>query len=271
MSSGGALRWVACHLPGMNDEVRADLVETIGRTAHRASRRDRVAETVSLVGFALQSSSRRGTGDHRAQMFRQGARIAALALVATFTATAWSQGAVFPALAGATAVVLVSAGLRWTAVAPCIAAVFGAANTSAELLALGVVVLVVVAIGEPFDRTFCPIGGLLGGLGVAVGAGTTAFAPDIVLPVVDGAGLVVLVMFLLVGWADPRFAVAATIVCASRFVTTDVAELIPAIEAAATQDEIRLVLARWALMGVGVSTSWWLTRAALARCLTVHR
>ena len=73
------------------------------------------------------------------------------------------------------------------------------------------------------------------------------------------------------GWADPRFAVAATILCAFRFVTTDVSELIPAIEAAATRDEIRLVLARWALMGVGMSACWWLTRAALARCLTVHR
>jgi hypothetical protein len=231
MSSGGALRWVAGHLPGVNDEVRADLVETIGRTGHRASRRDRVAETVSLVGFALQSSSRRGTGDHRAQMLRQGARIAALALAATFAAAAWNQGAVLAALAGAAAVVLVSAGFRWAAVAPCIAGLLTAANTSADLLALGVVVLVVVT----------------------------------------GAGLVVLAVFLLVGWADPRFAVAATILCASRFVTTDVSALIPAIEAAATQDEIRLVLARWALMGVGVSACWWLTRSALARCLTVHR
>ena len=147
----------------------------------------------------------------------------------------------------------------------------GAANTSAELLALGVVLLAVAAIGEPFDRMFCPIGGLLGSLGVAVGAATATLAPDVVLPVVHGAGLVVLAVFLVVGWADPRFAAAATILCASRFVTTDVSELIPAIEAAATRDEIRLVLARWALMGAGISACWWLTRSALARCLTVHR
>jgi hypothetical protein len=271
MTSGGALRWVAVHLPGMSDEVRADLVETIGRTAHRASRRDRVAETVSLVGFALQSSSRRGTGDRRSQMLRQGARIAALALAATFTAAAWSQDAALPALAGAAAVVLVGAGLRWAAVVPCIAALFGAASTSAELLTLGIVVLVVVTVGEPFDRIFCPIGGLLAGLGVAVGAGAAALAPDVVLPLVNGASLMVLAVFLVVGWADPRFAVAATILCISRFVTADASELIPAIGAAATQDEIRLVLARWALMGVGVSACWWLTRAALARCLSVHR
>lgn len=51
----------------------------------------------------------------------------------------------------------------------------------------------------------------------------------------------------------------------------DAAEIGSALAAAAGRDEVRLVLARWGLMGAGVVACWWLARAALDRCLTVHR
>jgi len=227
---------------------------------------------VSLVGFALQASSRRGTGDHRTQMVRQGARVAALPIAASFTAAAWSTGAVLSVGAGVAVVVLVGAGLRWVAVVPGVVALAAAAGSSPQLFALGVVVVVVVATGEPFDRTACPIGAVLAGLGVAVGAGVGAvWSPAQLLSVADVGGLVVLALFLVIGWSDPRFAVAATIVCACRFLTADASELAAALAAAATRDEVRLVLARWAFMGAGVASCWWLTRAALDRCLTVRR
>lgn len=272
MSTGGVLRWVAAHLPGVDEPVRADLVDTIERTAPRAAIGDRVAEAASLVGFALQSSSRRGTGDRRTQMLRQGARVAALPIAASFTTAAWSTGASVAVLAGAVVVVLVAAGLRSVAAAPGLVAVVAAAGASPQLLVLGAVVVAVVATGEPFDRTACPIGGLSAGLGLAAGAVVGAvWSPAQLLSIVNVGGLVVLALFLVIGWSDPRFAVAATILCAARFVTADATELAAALAAAVTRDEVRLVLARWALMGAGVVSCWWLTRAALDRCLTVRR
>jgi hypothetical protein len=227
---------------------------------------------VSLVGFALQSSSRRGTEDRRTPMLRQGARVAALPIAAGFTALAWSVGSLVAVLAGAAVLVMVGAGLRWAAAGPALLAVVAAVGSSPQVLVLSGVVLVVVVVGEPFDRTVCPTGGLVAGLGVAVGAGAAAaWSPAPVLSVVGIGGIGVLAVFLVIGWSDPRFAVAATILCASRFVTVDVAELTSALGAAVTRDEIRLVLARWATMGAGVVASWLLTRAALARCLTVHQ
>lgn len=272
MSTGGVLRWVATHLPGVDGAVRADLVHTIDRTAPRAPAGERLAEAVSLVGFALQSSSRRGTGDNRTPMLRQGARVAALPMAAMSTALAWSLGSVVAVLAGAAVVVLVGAGLRWAAAGPALVAVAAAVGSSPQLLALSGIVLAVVVVGEPFDRTICPTGGLVAGLSVAVGAGVAAvWSPAPVLAVVEIGGLGVLAVFLLIGWSDPRFAVAATVLCASRFVTADVAELAAALGAAVTGDEVRLVLGRWVIMGAGVAASWLLTRAALDRCLTLHR
>ena len=272
MSRGRVLHWVAVHLPGIDEPVRADLVDTIDRTASHASTGDRLADAVSLVGFALQSASRRGTGDHRTQMLRQGARVAALPIAATFTVLAWSRGSPATVLAGASVVVLVGAGLRWAAAGPALLALVAAIGSSPQLLALSAIVLVVVVVGEPFDRTFRPTGGLVAGLAVAAGAGAGAvWSPAPMLSVVELGGLGVLAIFLVIGWSDPRFAVAATILCASRFVTTDAAEFTSALGAAVTRDEIRLVLARWAIMGVGVAASWLLTRAALDRCLTVRR
>jgi hypothetical protein len=272
MSRGRVLHWVAAHLPGIDEPVRADLVDTIDRTASHASTGDRLADAVSLVGFALQSSSRRGTGDRRTPMLRQGARVAALPIAAGFTALAWSLGALVAALAGAAVLVLVGAGLRWAAAGPALLAVVATTGSSPQLLVLSGVVLVVVVVGEPFDRTACPTGGLVAGLGVAVGAGAgSVWSPTSVLSVVDIGVLGVLAVFLVIGWSDPRFAVAATILCASRFVTADVAELTSALGAAVTRDEVRVVLARWAIMGAGVAASWLLTRAALDRCLTAHQ
>ena len=272
MSRGGGLRWVADHLPGVDETVRADLVDTIERATPQAPVGDRLAEAVSLVGFALQSASRRGTGDHRTQMLRQGARVAALPLAAAFSATAWSGGSLVAALAGAMVVVLVGAGLRKVAAVPGLIAVASAVSSPPQLFALGAVVLVVVLAGEPFDRVVCPTGGLLAGAGVVAGAAVgVVWSPAQLFPVVDVGGLVVLALFLVVGWSDPRFAVAATILCAARFVTADASDLAAALAAAAGRDEVRLVLARWVFMGAGVATCWWVTRAALDRCLTVHR
>jgi hypothetical protein len=266
------VRWLAAHLPSVDDAIRADLVDTIARTAPNAPMGNRLGEAVSLVGFALQSSSRRGTGDRRTPMLRQGARVAALPIAAGFTVLAWSLGSLVAALAGAAVLVLVGAGLRWAAAGPALLAGVATAGSSPQQLVLSGVVLVVVVVGEPFDRTVCPTGGLVAGLGVAVGAGAgSVWSPASVLSVVEIGVLGVLAVFLVIGWSDPRFAVAATILCASRFVTADVAELTSALGAAVTRDEVRVVLARWAIMGAGVAASCVLTRAALDRCLTVHR
>lgn len=273
MSDGTVLRWVAAHLPGVDEATRADLIHTVDQTSTSATISGRLAEAVSLVGFALQSASRRGTGDHRTPMLRQGARVAALPTAAAFAALAWNLGSVPAALAGASVFVLVGAGVRLLAAAPALVAValaVGAAQP--QLVALGAMVFLIVAAGEPFDRMVCRTGALLAVVGAAVGAGVgTVWSPATLVSAVDVGGLGVVVIFLIIGWPDPRFAAAATILCASRFVTADVAELRSALAAAVTADEMRLVLARWAVMGVGVAASWALTNAAISRCLGVHR
>ena len=71
-----ALRLVVERLRHVDEETRRGLVESAERAAD--SRWERLLEFFSVVGFALMSWSRWGTGDARTQALRQGIRFGAL-------------------------------------------------------------------------------------------------------------------------------------------------------------------------------------------------
>ena len=299
MTRGAALRWVARHLPGIDVRVRGDLVASADLLAGRDPCLDRALETASLVGFALRSAVRRGTHDDRRELVRQGIRLGALALALAGALTAWASlwgdvaggsGPLSPppvvevgtpaglALAGSATLLVaaIAGGLRAAAVALAavqLAAVAGAVAGGAPgtALALPSLVLVGVVAGRRFDGRACPGGALAAGTGVLAGVLAAALAPGPAVVALGVAGIAVPAVLLVVGWFDPRYAVAATVVWAWRLLAVDLGDLAAAVGALADERAFRMLLARWLLMGAAVALAWLVSAAAIRRTLSVFR
>jgi hypothetical protein len=273
VSDGRVLRWTARRLPGIDGRLRADLVASVDQLAGRGGRQDRALETASLVGFALRSASRRGAGDDRRELVRQGVRTGALVLAVLGAVGAWSAvatattpAALVLAVLATLAAAAIAGGLRTTAVA--VAAASAVAGVVAGTgIALPLVVLGAVALGHRFDARTCPVGAGLAVAGIAAGATVAALAPGATPAGLVVAGVAVPLVLLGVGWFDPRYAVAATVVWAWRLVAVDVGELAGAVQALGDEAALRLLLARWLLMALGVVAAWRVSRAAIRRCL----
>lgn len=217
------VRWTARRLPGVDEDVRRELAESAAAATRGGGRIDRALEVVSLLGFALRSMSRRGTLDDRREMIRQGVRVGALVLaladaLRALAATTDGAGAAVALAACATAVAI-AAGLRASALTAAVAAAALGTIVTGSPSAWSVAVLAAVAVGHRFDARRCPAGGLVcaialagGGLVALLAPATTATAIITVTILAAAGGL------LLVGWFDPRYAVAATVVWCTRFV-----------------------------------------------------
>lgn len=252
------VRWTARRLPGVDNAIRSELVESAGLAADRGGPLDRALEVGSLVAFALRSMSRQGALDDRREMVRQGLRVGALvlALATALRALAAAHDGASAGLAGGACVtaIAIAAGLRVGAVvAAAVTVVLDVAATGSPNV-WSLVVLAAVAAGHRFDARRCPTGGVIcaaaltgGGIVAAVAPAPTSTAVVTATVAVAACGL------LTVGWFDPRFAVAATVVWCSRFVAAD-AELV-----------------RWLPMFVGLAVGWTISDAALRRTLTVFR
>lgn len=277
MTRGAVLRWTADRLPGVDPTWRAEVRETIDDLAAEVGRRERLLELVGLLGFALSAMSRRGAADDRSELIRQGLRVGALllAIVAALDAVAASSGhavdaAAVPVAAMATAVAL-GGGLGALAVA--------AAGVSAALhvvvgqgVVVPVLVLVLAVLGRRFDDRRCPVGAASTAVGVAFGWWVVAVVGPSAPVVVTVLALVASGVLMLLGWFDPRFAVAATALWFWRAVAIDPGELAGAVRSLAEGPAARqALLARWLVMGAGVVVGWQISEAALHRCLDSRR
>jgi hypothetical protein len=298
----GALRWTARRLPGVDERLRTDLVASADQLAERSGRLDAALEVASLLGFALRAASRRGARDDRHELVRQGVRVGALVLALVGALAAWAAvwtagqagqdpgtatgllpAGVPAALAAAALATLLAAavagGLRTGAVVlaavqvgvVALAVVPAPAGTGDAPLALPLVVLGAVVLGHRYDARGCPAGAALAAAAIALSGMAAGLAPNGTVTAVTVAGLAVPAVLLAVGWFDPRYAVAATVVWLWRLVAVDLGELAGAVDALADELTFRLLLARWLAMGLGVVLAWQVSNAAIRRCLTVFR
>jgi hypothetical protein len=270
---GDVLRWTARRLPGVGDGLHDELVATVDELAGRGRRIDRVLEIGSLVGFSLRSASRRGAFDSRPELIRQGVRVGALVLAVAGALLSWTTAPSDLAVTGVATLlaVAIAGGSRTGAVVlATVAAVLTTLDGGPQPLAL--VVLGAVAVGHRFDARPCPIGAAVTAVAVV---GTGVVAANLPAPTATTVLMVMIgvlpVALLAVGWFDPRFAVAGTVVWVWRFLAVDAHELIDALQALGDRAAFRLLVARWLLMGAGVVLGWHLSKAAIDRCLTVRR
>jgi hypothetical protein len=182
-----------------------------------------------------------------------------MAVLATLVATAIAGGL--------RTLAVVLSGLQIAAVG----AVVATTDAPGIALALPLVVLAAVVVGRRFDGRSCPVGALAAAAAVLTGGALALLAPDGAAVALGVAALAVPAAFLAIGWFDPRYAVAATVVWAWRLVAVDLGELADAAGALADDQAFRLFLARWLLMGAGVVLAGWVSAAAIRRSLSVFR
>lgn len=276
MNSGDVLRWTAHKLPGIEVAIRQDLIASVDAIAERGGRFDRALEIGSLIGFSLRSMSRRGTFDDRRELVRQGLRVGALVLAIAMAlfACASAQGASSIVLAGCASLtaIAIATGLGIGAlVLATVTAVVDVA-TAGSPTASSLLVLAAVAAGQRFDARRCLAGGAICGTALLGGCTAAALLPSSsAAAIVTMATIAAASSLMVLGWFDPRYAVAATLVWLWRFITVDTDELGQAIAAVGDRAEFQLLLARWLLMGVGVLVGWRVSEAAIRRCLTVFQ
>ena len=222
------VRWTASRLPGVDDTIRRELAESAGANADRGGRVDRALEAGSLLGFALRSMSRRGALDDRREMVRQGVRVGALVLALASALHAMAAPSVALALGASVTAVAIAAGLRVGAVVAAAMTVVAVVAATGSPEAWSLAVLAAVALGHRFDARTCPIGGAICATALTAGGAMSAIAPATTSTAIVTVAVIVAASGLLaVGWFDPRFAVAATIVWCCRFVDTDMTRWIP--------------------------------------------
>ena len=274
MSNGCIMRWTALRVPGVDDRLRPDLVAAVDAIAARAGRIDRAVEVASIVGFALRSMSRRGAFDDRRELIRQGLRVGALvlAIVTAVLAAASAEDAAGVAVwcGAALTAVAIAGGLGPGAVALAAVTVLLEVTTTGTASVSALVVLGAVGVGRRFDARRCPVGGAVCAAALVAGGGVATLLPASTIEISLAVMVIAVAVGLLaLGWYDPRYAVAATLVWFWRFVAVDLGELGRAIVALGDRAEFELLLGRWLLMGAGVVIGWHVSEAAIRRCLTV--
>lgn len=221
-----ALRFVVKRLRHLDEGTRQGLVESAEHAG--GSRCERVLEFSSVVGFALVSWSRWGTGDERTQTVRQGTRFGALLTTVLLVFVAADGGWWPRALSSAALSVAVAGGLVAAAITLAVAVMFLAFSVGGSVVALSAVASVGLVLGRPFDERRCAKGAITALLLLPPAMWLAAMSPALV-GVVAAA---VVVAFILIGWNEPRFAVAATVFSVATLLIVPSDRLLSAAKAA---------------------------------------
>ncbi|HET8618954.1 MAG TPA: hypothetical protein VFM27_08330 [Acidimicrobiales bacterium] len=270
-----------------DERWRGEVVDLARRSAAGEGVVGRCREVVSTAAFGLRLRSDHATGGHPGLAWRQGALLGAALLLATAwaalaAALAAPTGASSPVAAPAGAATVVAAAAvaaslvavvaagRWAVAVPLVAGALLAATVaggwSPSSSALAVALGALVAAGGPARATTAVPGGawwlvplLAVGLAAAAGgeavAGATALAATLVVPVV----------LVVPGGADARWAAAAAVAWAWRFLALDPTDLLDAGRALAAGHGLHPVLVRLAAMGAGVAAAVVLARHSARR------
>ncbi|MFV0523614.1 MAG: hypothetical protein ACK5RL_03860 [Acidimicrobiales bacterium] len=267
MRRGRLLQWSTRSLPGFDPELRRELSESVTEAARSGRCRDRSAELVGLVGLSFTMQARRGTGDDRVETVRQGVRLAALVVAAQVCALALAHGRLAAAALAAGLCIATAAGARWVPVILAGPVVVLVGFGSGVPLAMVAGLAMVTVIGTPHDGRRCWRGACLAAVGVAGLAAVCPQLPAVTTVAVAAAGAVVVGAFLLLGWFDPRYAVAATAISAIRLVSTAQLADFDVWAALVSTSPPGGFFVRLTLMVFGVTTGWLVASRALDRCV----
>lgn len=253
------LRFVVKRLRHLDEGTRQGLLESAEHAG--GSRCERVLEFSSVVGFALVSWSRWGTGDERTQTLRQGTRFGALLTTVLLVFVAADSGWWPLALSSAALSVAVAGGLIAGAITLAVAVMFLAFSVGGSVVALSAVASVGLVLGRPFDERRCAKGAIAALLLLPPAMWLAAMSPALV-GVVAAA---VVVAFILIGWNEPRFAVAATVFSVATLLIVPSDRLLSAAKAATGA-------ASWEPHVIGVAAmSLGVVAAAVVSNLSVNR
>lgn len=213
MRRGSILTAVARRLPNVDPVLRAELAESLDVRAGSASTRDRCAELVSLAGFGLTSWARIGAGDNRRETLRQGVRLAGLITAPVVAVIAVAGGHWALTICAAVVTVAIAGGSRrLPAIGAAAMVAIGSVATPGLLVALAALVFIEVCLGRPFDGRRCLPGGMAAAIAVCAVVGVAWLWPvasALLLGVLSASmGL----LFVAIGWFEPRFAVAGTLI-----------------------------------------------------------
>jgi hypothetical protein len=274
MTPGAVTGWLARRLP-VDDDHRAEVTESVASVVSGRPPCERAWEAASLAGLWLRLWGRREGGDDARLALRQGVYLGGLILAFAATTEAWRQVgqlegagavalglAVVPATLAAVAAALAAGGWRTAAVLVSAWAPVAGILADGSLAAAGIVAPLALLAGDRFGARRCWRGLAAGTLAAGLLGATAAYAPAGLAS--DGSALALVTLplaFLVIGWFDPRFAVAATTVWLGAFVTLDAGPWLRAVTDGARSPEF----ARWVLMGATVLIAASVSRAALRR------
>lgn len=257
-----------------DERWRDEAVDLARRSAAGQSVVGRGREVVSTAAFGLRLRSDHATGGHPGLAWRQGALLGAALLLATawaslVTAPAGAATVVAASAVAASLVAAVAAG-RWAVAVPLVAAALLAATVaggwSPSSSALAVALGALAAAGGPARATTAVPGGAwwlvaLVAVGLAAAAGGEAVAGATAL----AATLVVPAVLVVPGGVDARWAAAAAVAWAWRFLALDPTDVLDAARALAAGQGLHPVLVRLAAMGAGVAAAVVLARHSARR------
>ncbi len=233
---GAVAGWVAKRLPLADDDHRDELAQSMASVVAERPRCERAWESASLVGLWLRLWGRREGGDEARSAVRQGVYLGGLLLAFAASAEAWSHagnashsdhaGGAGPAVvvaAGALAsgaAALAAGGRRSGALAASAGSMVAGTVATGAPRAVGIVAALALLAGDRFGARRCwrglASGTLAAGLLAAV---AVAVASPGLVPAGEALSLVAVPLaFLIVGWFDPRFAVAATTAWLGAFI-----------------------------------------------------
>ncbi len=206
-------------MPGVSEELRRDLTASVNDVASRGTIWDRSAEALSLAGLSLTLMARAGTGDDRGESIRQGVHLGVLATaLILLPAAAADRHHLLVVMLGLLIPTLGSGEVLGARVLATGAAAVGVADDAGRwftvlcLLALG------TTLGRPHDGRRCVGGAVAAGVVASTLAAVGYARPDgveLLLVVGTAASVAGLVA---AGWFDPRYAIAAAILCGVRLV-----------------------------------------------------
>lgn len=263
--------------------LRQTIQEEIYDTARERSANQpalfRGREIGSLLGLNLRLRSNLATGENQREIFTQAAALGSTLVL--FGTLAWihasNPSASTFALALSMLAIAASNLVGYRVVGTVVQLLCGVGWLLSETLTtpvttgLGIgVLLCVVGLGARRSTRHPTIGLLLLGLAAAYLAWSASIGLEAMrLGAVTTVAAVGPLFLLAVGWFDPRYAIAATMVWVWRLAAVDVVDVVSGASQLGADAELTLLAARWLLMGAGVLAGTAVSQRSLTRTIAL--
>jgi len=278
VTPGVVTHWIAKRLPLADDDHRHELAESMAGVVAERPRCERAWEAASLVGLWLRLWGRREGGDEARSAVRQGVYLGGVLLAFAVSAELWSHArhvdhaggtgtvVVVAATLASAATALAAGGYRAGAVVASVGSMVAGTVATGTPRAVGIVAALALLAGDRFGARRCWRGLAVGILAAGQLAAVAMYAPAGLVPAGEAGALVAVPLaFLLVGWFDPRFAVAATMAWLGALVAVDPSAWPRALDDGTPSPDV----VRWWVMGAAVVVAAHVSRTALRRAFAV--